>query len=1456
MKIAPKLILGTTLPAALVWVVGLYAAHMSQSSLQKVIEQTSATRAQALMDEIDRTIYAHILQWKAYGRSPLVLESLQEANRSFDNLGDVQHWIDEQDRAWRETPDTTTSQLMQDLMANKLALDLRARLDTLREEHGFPIFGEAFITNRYGANVAQTNRTTDYRQDDEAWWTAARDHGLQVDDVAFDDSSHVFSTNLSIRIDAEDGAFLGVLKIGLNIQQVLNIIDRRALSRGKSECGGLVLFDGKGRIIRKAGEERSFLRDGSEYFQGAGLPSEPVTTIVRPIDADDGHYHLAAYVRSQGVEDFAGLGWTLLVENDLAEVLEPATTLRRKILVAAAAATLIAFAVGGILSLSLSRRAKRLAAAAAAIGRGDFSTTVELPGKDELTQLGHAFNHMARELEETTTASARNNDWLMAEVAERIDAEKELEARAGRQAAVAEFGQSALASTELDELFDVAVTLVSSTLGVGFCKILQHDPAEHVLRLRTGAGWRSGLVGQATVPDDTDSQAGYTLGCDGPVTTVNVNADPRFKPPALLVEHGVVSGMSVAIPGSVRPFGVLGVHTGVVRTFTKDESHFLQAIANVLASAVERERAELSMRESKNRLQAILDTISAGVLVTDPETYRIVEANPTALRLIGTDRSRVIGRLRRDLLRAPDGTERDPTEGAGMTNDGSEYRLVRADGTSAPVLMSTSSVILGGREHLLESFLDITEHKLTEDALRRSEGSLKDAQRIAHLGNWKWDVQADVFHCSEEVCRILGLPPRDFELTFEGLLRHIHPDDRALVKSAFEQSLAGCKAYDIEHRITSPEGEKRYVHARAEVVRDQAGAPVRMFGTVHDITQRKQAEEELHEERSRLRSIVDAMDGMDAMLTIQDRDYNIIYQNGLMERTFGGLGQQCYKIYEGNDEVCNGCPVEKAFLDGRSHTSEREVTVLGDEPVYFDNSAHPVRNAAGEITSCVEVVRNVTARKRAEMERERAIERRSRLNELQQELLGLGSLTDKLAKITDAVVQIFEADFCRIWITKPGDLCEAGCIHAEITEGPHVCRYRDRCLHLAASSGRYTHLDGEVHRRVPFGCYKIGRVAADEEPKFLTNDAQNDPRVHNHDWARELGLVSFAGYQLRPPDGETTGVLALFSQHVVTPEDNALLESIAYTTTQVIERAEAEEHQKALQVQLVQAQKLESIGQLAAGIAHEINTPTQYVGDNTRFLQDSVADLIEIIDLYDGLLDPAQEHRPCAERSAEAKAALERLDMEFLREEIPKAISQSLEGVERVATIVRSMKEFSHPGAVERQLADLNRAIESTITVARNEWKYVAEMVTDLDASLPLVPCLLGDVNQVVLNMIVNAAHAIKGVVGDTGEKGTITVTTRCAGSWVEVRISDTGSGIPPEIRPRIFDPFFTTKEVGKGTGQGLAIAHTVIVQKHGGEIKVESEVGQGTTFIIRLPLDTEDDEQAESTGASSHGDA
>jgi PAS domain S-box-containing protein len=278
---------------------------------------------------------------------------------------------------------------------------------------------------------------------------------------------------------------------------------------------------------------------------------------------------------------------------------------------------------------------------------------------------------------------------------------------------------------------------------------------------------------------------------------------------------------------------------------------------------------------------------------------------------------------------------------------------------------------------------------------------------------------------------------------------------------------------------------------------------------------------------------------------------------------------------------------------------------------------------------------------------------------------------------------------------------------------------------------------------------------------------------------------------------------------------------------------------KTLEAQLHQTQKLEAIGQLAAGIAHEINTPTQYVGDNTRFLKESWDWIARLLELSRTMCQQSHEKADSDQHWAEFEQLAEQADLEYLLKEVPRAIDQSLDGVQRVAKIVAAMKEFSHPGAEEKRAIDINRAIETTINVARHEWKYVADVVTDFAQDLPPVPCLIGEFNQVILNLLINATHAIAAAVAENLiEKGTITISTRRDGPWSEVTIRDTGTGIGPGIQARIFEPFFTTKPVGKGTGQGLALAHSVIVNRHQGQIWFESAIGKGTTFFIRLPLE------------------
>ncbi len=275
--------------------------------------------------------------------------------------------------------------------------------------------------------------------------------------------------------------------------------------------------------------------------------------------------------------------------------------------------------------------------------------------------------------------------------------------------------------------------------------------------------------------------------------------------------------------------------------------------------------------------------------------------------------------------------------------------------------------------------------------------------------------------------------------------------------------------------------------------------------------------------------------------------------------------------------------------------------------------------------------------------------------------------------------------------------------------------------------------------------------------------------------------------------------------------------------------------QKQAELELQQTQKLESVGQLAAGIAHEINTPIQFIGDNIRFIRDAFADLINLQAQQDCFFQMAEKLEIESTFLDAVKDARNDADFDFLSEEIPNAAEQSLEGVMRVSKIVQAMKEFAHPALKEMQSTNINEAIGTTVTITSSEWKHVADLAMDLDDTLPDVECLRDEINQVILNMIMNARDAI--VDKGLNEKGKIIISTSHTDSDVIITINDTGCGIPEKIRKRIYDPFFTTKEVGRGSGQGLAISHSIVTNKHHGKLSEMSEVGKGTTFTIILPI-------------------
>ncbi len=424
-----------------------------------------------------------------------------------------------------------------------------------------------------------------------------------------------------------------------------------------------------------------------------------------------------------------------------------------------------------------------------------------------------------------------------------------------------------------------------------------------------------------------------------------------------------------------------------------------------------------------------------------------------------------------------------------------------------------------------------------------------------------------------------------WEATFNSIteLISIHDKDFNIVRvnNAFSDALKkksdeliGKKCYEVIHGTKEPWPQcphkrtleieepcteeffeptlESYLQVSTSPIFDENGE---IIGTVHiakDITERKKEEIE-----SRLQSkiIANTFEGVNL---VKADDGVIIYTNPKFEEMFGYSHDELI----GKHISIVNAPTEKSpqqtaneimgYLNTNGIWQGEIYNIKKDGTPFWCYASVSMFNHDYYGKVFLSVQTDITERKRTE-------NRINRINRLKEDLLGPCSLDKKLKRITDGVGEIFDADFARIWVTKPGDLCDSGCFHARVTEGPHICRERDQCLNLIASSGRYTHTDGEVHRRVPFGCYKIGRIAAGETPKFVTNDVTHDSHVHDHNWAKKLGLVSFAGYRLLSEDRNPIGVLALFCKHAISPDEDALLDGIAGTTAQVIQTAKAEE---------------------------------------------------------------------------------------------------------------------------------------------------------------------------------------------------------------------------------------------------------------------------------------------------------
>jgi len=367
-----------------------------------------------------------------------------------------------------------------------------------------------------------------------------------------------------------------------------------------------------------------------------------------------------------------------------------------------------------------------------------------------------------------------------------------------------------------------------------------------------------------------------------------------------------------------------------------------------------------------------------------------------------------------------------------------------------------------------------------------------------------------------------------------------------------------------------------------------------------------------------------------------------------------------------------------------------------------------------------------------------------------------------------------------------------------------------RVLHANSATGAHFGLDPTALRGRPLAHCEVGWEWSHIEPALLPGRL-------------DAGPVQLTGLRITHAGGRM-GVLDIWLSPLGTPAGSGGVVVLAEDVTL----------RRELDDRLHQARKMESIGQLASGIAHEINTPTQYVGDNLQFMGESCAELEDLLSTVRSLVEAGGLQGLPAPLQQRGTEAYERADLDYMLEELPAAAEQASEGVQRISSIVGAMREFSHGGSREKTVVDINRSVQSTVSVARNEWKYVATVELDLQPDLPSIPTLGAELNQVILNLLINAAHAI---AAKGSSMGTIRIRTRREQGHLRIDVEDDGCGIPTDLQPRIFEPFFTTKPVGKGSGQGLAISRAIVKDKLHGQLGFVSSPGVGSTFTIHLPV-------------------
>ncbi|QKD82690.1 PAS domain S-box protein [Thermoleptolyngbya sichuanensis A183] len=838
------------------------------------------------------------------------------------------------------------------------------------------------------------------------------------------------------------------------------------------------------------------------------------------------------------------------------------------------------------------------------------------------------------------------------------------------------------------------------------------------------------------------------------------------------------------------------------------------------------------------------------ILLIDGDVF--IDCNPAAIALLGcTDKAQVQS-LHPALLSPavqPDGRSSFETANEMMAialRQGShrfEWMHHRMNGEDLWVEVLLTAIEWQGRTILHATWRDIgdrlqleAQRQEVEKALQRSEQRMRLALKAAQTGIWEWNIATDhLEHFSDEAKHLFGLTDDTFDGTWATCAKAIHPEDVRRIEQAIESAIAGKTAYAADYRVIWPDGSIHWLAGRGDVLWSEDGKPLTMVGTVQDITPRKEAEEARRQSEERFQAFMDHSPTAAWMVSYEGQ---MLYINQTYLKMFtlptpDVVGKSLFDLYP-KEVAAEFLHNVQTVIHNRRLLATIEPIPLpdgttGDSLVY----KFPMSDGSGQqVVGGIAI--DITDRKRAEEAIQDYADRQTLLNQLAHQIRNSLNLDTVLETTIQAVRNLLEIDYCGFcWV-----LPDADTPHWEIVQ-------EAKNDHAPSLLGEYPLRligDSVVQQLIQQQMVWVDDTAQCSDPVFqalLTESGvQSVVLMPLRTHSQRIGcLIGDHFQQVRPWTERECDLLQSVATQLAIAIDQA--ELYAQSRAQSEELQHALQERQRTQAQMVQSEKMSSLGQLVAGIAHEINNPVNFIHGNLAHARNYVQDLLELMDLYQ------QEY---LEPTPKITQYAEEIDLEFLREDLPKLLASMRVGTERIHEIVRSLRIFSRLDEAESKPVDIHDGIDSTLMILHNRLKARSGReeirVVKEYGSLPPVECYAGQLNQVFMNILSNAIDALeerdqqRAIADQQAEPSTIRIKTQVLPDHqVSIHIIDNGTGILPSVRQRIFDPFFTTKSVGKGTGMGMSISYQIVTEKHGGTLECFSEPGQGTEFVIQIPI-------------------